>query len=79
MKSKEIASDAAIGVLIGFALSGLFYFVWGAFELVGFFLWSIVAGGGGALIGRRVLHTRVAVVLGAVVVRVAIFALFGEF
>jgi len=79
MNSRKLTTDALIGVIIGFALSGLFYVIWGAFQLVGFFLWSIVAGGGGAVAGRFLFRTHWGVVLGAVVVRLAIFVLFGGF
>ena len=79
MNSRELTSDAIIGVVIGFALSGLFYVIWGAFQLVGFFLWSIAAGGGGAVLGRVIVRARWGAVLGAVVVRLAIFVFFGGF
>ena len=79
MNSRELRNDALIGVVIGFALSGLFYVIWGAFQLVGFFLWSIVAGGGEAVVGLVILRARWGAVLGAVVVRLAIFVFFGGF
>ena len=69
--------DLVLGVVIGFVLSGAFYLIWGAFELVGFFLWSIVAGGGGALAGRWLTGNVWGALAGAVVVRLAIFVFFG--
>ena len=71
------------GVVVGFLLSGAFFLFWGAFELVGFFLWSVVGGGGGAALGSYIARTtrfRLAAALaGAVVVRVLIFLFFGTF
>ena len=77
MNKKELIVDLLIGVTIGFLLSGGFYFVWGAFQLVGFFLWSIVAGGGGALLGRRISGSLTGAVVGAILLRFAVFAFFG--
>ncbi|HKK48028.1 MAG TPA: hypothetical protein VJ932_02970 [Alkalispirochaeta sp.] len=77
MQRKPQFSDVLIGILIGFALSASFFVIWGAFQWVGFFLWSIVAGGGGAVVGRGIFGSRVGVILTAVVVRLAIFVLFG--
>mgnify|MGYP006270101701 CR=1 FL=1 len=77
MERKQLLGDALIGTLIGFALSASFFVVWGAFQWVGFFLWSIVAGGGGALLGRVIFGSRPAAIIGAVVLRVAIFVFFG--
>ena len=68
---------ALIGVILGFALSGVFYLVWGAFQPVGFFLWSVVAGGGGGLAGGRIGRSSVAAMAGAIVVRLFVFIAFG--
>jgi hypothetical protein len=77
MEGKQVVSDLALGILIGFALSVSFYLIWGAFQLLGFLLWSIVAGGGGALAGRLLLGSRRGAVGGALLLRFAVFALFG--
>ncbi len=69
---------AVIGIVLGFVLSGLFYVIWGAFQAVGFVLWSIVGGGGGALAGGRLGGSTLWAVTGAIAVRVLIFVLFGE-
>ncbi len=69
---------AALGVGLGFVLSGLFYVVWGAFQPVGFFLWSVVGGGAGALLGGFLGRSVVWAATGAIIVRVLIFVLFGE-
>ncbi|MFW5995171.1 MAG: hypothetical protein ACOCRN_03590 [Spirochaetia bacterium] len=58
-------------------LSGAFYVIWGAFQLLGFFLWSIVAGGAGAVVAGRLGGTLGCAIVGAVVLRVLIFVVFG--
>lgn len=75
--SGTIVRDAVVGVLIGFALSGAFYLIWGAFQLLGFFLWSTVAGGGGAVAGGRIGGSLTWAIVGAVLIRVLIFVVFG--
>ena len=86
---RPIVRHALVGVAIGFGLSASFYFFWGAFQTIGFFLWSIVGGGGGGVLGGyltgRILGTERAAfglfgaALGAFAVRVAIFVLFGSY
>lgn len=86
---RPIVRDALIGVVIGFGLSASFYFLWGAFQTLGFFLWSVVGGGGGGILGGYIAgrirgedvprHGMAGAALGAVVVRVAIFLLFGSY
>ncbi len=77
MERKHLVGDLALGILIGFALSAGFFLIWGAFQLLGFILWSIVAGGGGAVAGRLLLGSRRGAVAGALLIRFAVFALFG--
>lgn len=77
MERKQLVGDLTLGVVIGFALSTSFYLIWGAFQLFGFILWSIVAGGGGALAGRLLFGSRRGAVVGALFIRLAIFVLFG--
>lgn len=79
VKTRNVyALYASLGVGLGFVLSGLFYVVWGAFQPVGFFLWSIAGGGGGALLGGIPGRSVAWAVTGAIVVRALIFVLFGE-
>lgn len=75
--AQRLPRYALIGVILGFALSGAFYFVWGAFQPVGFFLWSVIAGGGGGLVGGRIGRSTAAAVAGAIVVRLFVFVVFG--
>ena len=77
MQRKPLLNDVLIGALIGFALSASFFVIWGAFQWVGFFLWSIVAGGGGAVLGRAIFGSRLGAMLTAIVLRLAIFVIFG--
>ena len=77
MQRKLLLSDVLIGTLIGFALSASFFVIWGAFQWVGFFLWSTVAGGGGAVLGRVIFGSRLGAMLTAIVLRLAIFVIFG--
>ena len=77
MERKQLLGDLTLGILIGFLLSGSFYLIWGAFQLFGFILWSVVAGGGGALLGRRTFGSRRGAVAGALLIRFAVFAFFG--
>lgn len=77
MEGRLRGSDLVVGIAIGFALSGAFYAIWGAFQLVGFFLWSIVGGGGGALAGRLLTGRLWGAIAGALAVRLAIFVFFG--
>lgn len=78
-----------LGIAIGFVLSISFYVFWGAFQLLGFLLWSIAAGGGGGVLGghlagrifgaERSALGIIGAAFGAVVVRVAIFVAFGSY
>lgn len=77
MQRKLLLGDALIGTIVGFALSASFFAIWGAFQWVGFFLWSIVAGAGGAVLGRMIFGSRVGAILTAIVLRLAIFVFFG--
>ncbi|MFW5695640.1 MAG: hypothetical protein ACOCYB_10760 [Alkalispirochaeta sp.] len=77
MNGKQLFGDALLGTLLGFALSASFFVIWGAFQWVGFFLWSIVAGGGGAVLGRVIFSSRVGAIIMAIVLRLAIFVFFG--
>ncbi|MEX2444085.1 MAG: hypothetical protein WD492_10790 [Alkalispirochaeta sp.] len=77
MDRKLLLGDALLGMLIGFVLSASFFVIWGAFQWVGFFLWSIVSGGGGAVLGRVIFGSRVGAILTAIVLRLAIFVFFG--
>lgn len=77
MERGQVIGDFALGTVIGFVLSTSFYLIWGAFQLFGFILWSIAAGGGGALLGSRLSGSRWGAVAGALVLRFAVFAFFG--
>lgn len=77
MGRSRVTTDLALGITVGVALSVSFYLIWGVFQLFGFILWSIVGGGGGALLGRWLLGSRWGAVAGALLIRFAIFALFG--
>lgn len=77
MERKQLLGDLTLGIVIGLLLSGSFYLIWGAFQLFGFILWSVVAGGGGALLGRMIFGSRRGAVAGALLIRFAVFAFFG--
>lgn len=76
MTRNTLLVNTILSVVLGFALSLLFWLIFDVFVLSGFLIWSTASGLAGALIAHLLRRNLPAALLITAVVRIAVFVFF---